>query len=191
MKKNELYVKLISGKDVCEVESQALITATDSKGIWCGKVDLAIRDKVGDYFHQSLFGHIRQKTGASMFEDGEVIEIFGNKSILNIGFDNIIFVIDDCSEPLSVIVEQGLEKANEDGYEVVSMSAIRAGESFGRKEKSFEEMAKEFSKGIRNFFKGKDKISIKRLLVLIYDKEDYKQLLIDEFSKSDDITVIL
>ena len=100
MKTNELYVKLISGKDVCEVKSQALITATDSKGIWCGKVDLAIRDKVGDYFHQSLFGHIRQKTGASMFEDGEVIEIFGNKDVLGIGFDNIIFVIDDCEEPL-------------------------------------------------------------------------------------------
>jgi O-acetyl-ADP-ribose deacetylase (regulator of RNase III) len=191
MKKNELYVKLISGKDVCEVESQALITATDSKGIWCGKVDLAIRDKAGDYFHQSLFGHIRQKTGAFMFEDGEVIEIFGNKSALNVGFNNIIFVIDDCVEPLSVIVEQALEKANEDGYEVVSMSAIRAGESFGRKEKTFEEMAKELSKGIHNFFKGKDKISIKKLLILTYDKENYKELLINEFSKVDDITVIL
>ena len=191
MKKNELYVKMISGKDVCEVESQALITATDPKGIWCGKVDLAIRDKVGDYFHRSLFGHIRQKTGASMFEDSEVIEIFGNKSVLNIGFDNIIFVIDACVEPLSVIIEQGLEKANEDGYEVVSMSAIRAGESFGKKEANYEEMAKEVAKGIHNFFKGKDEISLKKVLILTYDKEDYKKLLTEEFAKSDDINVLL
>ncbi len=191
MKKNELYVKMISGKGVCDVKSEALITATDSKGIWCGKVDIAIRDKAGDYFHQSLFGHIRQKTGASMFEDGQVIEIFGNKSILDIGFDNIIFVIDDCSEPLSVIVEKGLEKANKDGYKKVSMSAIRAGESFGRKEANYEEMAKEVAKGIHNFFKGKDEISLEKVLILTYDKEDYKKLLIEEFAKSDDINVLL
>ena len=53
-----------------------------------------------------------------------------------------------------------------DGYEVVSMSAIRAGESFGRKEKNFEEMAKEISKGIHEFFKGKDCISLKKILIL-------------------------
>jgi hypothetical protein len=105
-----------------------------------------------------------------MFENGQTIEIFGNKSILKIGFDNVIFIIDDCIEPLSTIIEQGLKKANEVGYEIVSMSAIRTGESFGKKEKRFEDMAKEISKGICNFFKDKDTFSIEKLLLLTYDK---------------------
>jgi len=50
----ELQVRLVANKSVCEVESEALITAVDSKGIWCGQVDMAIRDNVGNHYHQTL-----------------------------------------------------------------------------------------------------------------------------------------
>ncbi|MBZ4683610.1 MAG: hypothetical protein PWP46_1939 [Fusobacteriaceae bacterium] len=187
--KKQLLIRTVENKDVCEVESDALITAVDSKGIWCGQVDMAIRKNVGDYYHQALLGHIRQKTGASLFDDGQVILVEKDEG-MKTAFNNIIFVIDDLTKPLSEIVYNGLVKANEEEYKIVSMSSIRAGESFGKKEKTFEEMAKEVFKGIRKFLNETDEIKINRLLILTYDNEEYKNLLIKEFNTDEDLVAI-
>lgn len=185
----ELQVRLVANKSVCEVASEALITAIDSKGIWCGQVDLAIRESVGSYYHQCLLGHITQKSGRDMFVDGQVQEIRGDEKH-KATFNNIIFVIDDTIKPLSDIICAGLTKANENKYKVVSMSCIRAGESFGRKEKSFEEMAQQIYLGIRKFLKNEDTISIKRLLMLTYDNDDYRNLLLEAFAEDEAIVAI-
>ena len=185
----ELQVRLVANKSVCEVESEALITAIDSSGIWCGQVDLAIRENVGSYYHQHLLGHITQKSGRAMFEDGQVLEVRGDEKNRAV-FNNIIFVIDDTIRPLAEVVYAGLHKANEDRYRVVSMSCIRAGESFGRKEKSLEEMARQVYDGIRLFLNRAESIDLKRLLLITYDNDDYRSLLLDEFAKDEAVIAI-
>lgn len=185
----ELQVRLVAGKSVCEVESDVLITAVDSKGIWCGQVDMAIRDTVGNHYHQALLGHITQKSGLAMFQDGQVIEIEGEDGHKG-SFNNIIFVIDDTEKPLSEIIYAGLKKANDDKYEVASISAIRAGESFGRKEQSFEEMAVEVYKGIKLLLNSGVQINIKKLKMITYDNDKYRNLLIEEFGKDEAVVAI-
>ncbi len=185
----EVQVRLVENKSVCEVESEALITAVDSNGIWCGQVDLAIRKSVGDYYHQCLLGHVTQKSSRPMFVDGQVVEVFGDDNHKGV-FNNIIFVIDDTKIPLSEIIFAGLKKANLSNYKVVSMSCIRAGESFGRKEKSLKEMAHQVYEGIRQFLNYTDCINLKRLLITTYDNAEYKQLLLDEFAKDEQVVAI-
>lgn len=185
----ELQVKLVPDKCVCEVVSDSLITAVDSKGIWCGQVDVAIRENIGDYYHQALLGHITQKSGMPMFEDGQVLEIKGEENHKG-PFDNIIFVIDDVKKPLSEIIYNGLAKANKEGTKIVTMSCIRAGESYGKKETSFEEMATEVYKGIKLLLNNEPEINIKRLLMLTYDNYIYQSLLLKQFNKDEQVVAI-
>jgi O-acetyl-ADP-ribose deacetylase (regulator of RNase III) len=166
----ECEVHVIEG-DIAEVRADALITAINSGGEWHGGIDGVIRRCAGEMFHEQA----RQQ-----LPFGRRGVIIAQKRANHIGaFTNVVFVGDDLQFGLRHVVSAGLRGANEEGYETVSMPAIRTGVMLGAYEKTVESTVGQIALGMRDFFGHDDtrRLRIKKITVVTYrDPSVYKAL---------------
>ncbi|MGM0509282.1 MAG: hypothetical protein ACQERZ_09015 [Fusobacteriota bacterium] len=175
--KDYVLFEIVRG-DVCDVKAQALITAVDSGGLWCGQVDEAIRKGIGSYYHDGLINKMKVHNGP--FWDGEVVIIEGDEENTP-KFKDIIFVIDDFKKPLHEILEGAINKAIKTGYKKVILSAIRTGESFGKVEKSIEEVVNEVKESLKHIYRKHSGFPLDKIKFIAYNNREYEKELVKIF----------
>jgi O-acetyl-ADP-ribose deacetylase (regulator of RNase III) len=136
----------ISG-DITMVDSDAIITAINSGGLWFGGIDGAIRRVAGNMYHSQAMGKKLINLG--------VIVARGDHNNHKGKFDNVVFVVDDLRSELRDVIARGLEEADGAGFKKVTIPAIRTGVMLGAVEKSLEQVVDEYMKGIMRYVGGK------------------------------------
>ncbi len=105
----------------------ALITLVNSKGLWFGGVDGAIKRHSG-FYHDTLAQYMRtQRTfqSQSIFVNGSTQVHMGN-------FQHVVFVIDDLKMPLESLVFSALKECSERPFiKTVAMPVFRTGVAAG------------------------------------------------------------
>ncbi len=124
-------------------DADALITAINSGGMWFGGVDGAIMRVAGSQYH---------KQAATMkLNDLDTVIARGNRNSHSGHFDNVVFVIDDLKSDLHQVIFRGLDSADEAGFKVVTIPAMRTGVMLGVVEGSLKEVVNEMVKGIKKY----------------------------------------
>jgi len=144
--KKRMIIRRISG-DITRVESDAIITAINSSGLWFGGIDGAIRSVAGDMYH----GQVAQMLVQGELSDLKVVVATGDHSSHRGKFDNVVFVIDDLQSPLRQVITKGLEAADDAGFKKVAIPAIRTGVMIGVVEKNLRDVVHEYAAGIRDY----------------------------------------
>lgn len=137
-----IRIVIMSG-DITMIASDAIITAINSGGLWFGGIDGAIRKVAGNMYHA-------QASGKKLI-DLEVIIARGDHNHHVGKFDNVVFVVDDLRSELRGVIARGLEEADNAGFKNVTIPAIRTGVMLGAVEKSLEQVAGEYAKGIMRY----------------------------------------
>ena len=122
----------VTSEDITMEDADALITAINSSGMWFGGIDGAIQRVAGNQYHKQ----------ASMMElnDLNVIIARGDRGNHSGHFDNVIFVVDDLKSELHDVIFCGLYAADEAGFRLVTIPAIRTGVMLGVVEKSLKRL---------------------------------------------------
>lgn len=137
-----IEIKILSG-DITMEDADALITAINSGGMWFGGVDGAIMRVAGSQYH---------KQAATMkLNDLDTVIARGNRNSHSGHFDNVVFVIDDLKSDLHQVIFRGLDSADEAGFKVVTIPAMRTGVMLGVVEGSLKEVVNEMVKGIKKY----------------------------------------
>jgi len=154
--------------DITKIESDALITAVNSSGLWFGGVDMAIKRLAGDSFHGMLL-RCRPFNNLSAFSI--------SAPLLTCPFKHVIFVVDDLQTPLRNVVSKGLECANGFRYETVTIPVMRSGVMMGIVEKTKESVANQIQHGIDDFYGSICKPSVKEIKIVVYNDSEMVDLL--------------
>jgi len=114
-----IKVNVVDG-DIAATSAHALIAAINPGGMWFGGIDGVISRAAGDQFHG--------QAAAALRADPDVKVVVCKRLSWHYGqFVDVVFVIDDLDEPLYDVIHRGLAAANEVGYRLVSIPAIRFG----------------------------------------------------------------
>lgn len=172
-----ILIVRISG-DITRVDSDAIITAINSSGLWFGGIDGAIQRVAGSIYH----GQVAQKFAQGELSDLKVVVARGNHNDHKGKFDNVVFVIDDLKSELSNVIARGLEEADVAGFKKVTIPAIRTGVMLGAVETSLEQVVDEYVKGIRKYIIGKtvdhmQETGIKRITFVTYNNPELEDIL--------------
>ena len=155
--------------DIARIPADAIVTAINSGGMWFGGIDGVIQRNAGDQFHA-------QAQAEMPLSDGRVIIARGNGSGNRAQFKNVVFVVDDLRLPLREVIFRGLKAADEAGFRVVSLPAIRMGVMLGVVEKSVQEAGNETISGIRQFLASNPQ-HIEELHFVVYNDQDTQRVL--------------
>jgi O-acetyl-ADP-ribose deacetylase (regulator of RNase III) len=137
----------VVGGDITQIPTDAIMTAINSGGLWFGGIDSAIQKVAGNHYHA--------QAGANMpLSDLQSLVAKGDKANHRGQFNDVVFVVDDLKSPLELIIYQGLETANQEGYHKLLLPAVRMGVMAGVVEKTSEEAILRIKNGI-NAFMGK------------------------------------
>lgn len=157
-------IKTIIAGDISKVESNAIITAINSSGMWFGGIDGVIQRVVGNHFHSQASNKMPIKNEDVIFAKGK-----GTSA-----FENVIFVVDDLQSPLRNIIYNGLIEANKNQCKVVSIPAIRTGVMLGEVEKNMKEAVHEIATGIKNFENEfSNSTNIEEVIFVVYQNPDF------------------
>jgi O-acetyl-ADP-ribose deacetylase (regulator of RNase III) len=129
--------------DITMIDSDAIITAINSGRLWFGGIDGAIRKVAGNIYHVQVPN--------VELTDLDIIIARGDHNNHKGKFDNVVFVVDDLRSELSDVIAIGLEEADTAGFKKVTIPAIRTGVMLGAVEKSLEQVADEYMKGIMRY----------------------------------------
>jgi len=141
----------ISG-DITMINSDAIITAINSGGLWFGGIDGAIQRVAGSMYHaQAIAKKFQDQALGKKLIDLEVIVARGDHNHHTGKFDNVVFVVDDLRSELRGVIARGLEEADNAGFKNVTIPAIRTGVMLGVVEKSLEQVVDEYVKGIMRY----------------------------------------
>ncbi len=155
--------QIISG-DISSIESDALITAVNSSGMWFGGIDGVIRRAAGNFFHQQLASNLSSLSdGKAFFAPGEKLKHQGK-------FKNVIFVIDDLQMKLHQIVLEGLKEAEKRQTGHVTIPTIRMGVMLGVVEKTEDEALEQIAMAIRVFEKSNPTF-VKQISFVVYQNQ--------------------
>ncbi len=135
-----MNVRVIPG-DISRIQSDALITAINSSGMWFGGIDRVIQQNAGSMFHD-------QARGKSLSQGTTVYA--PQTAPHNGGFEDVIFVVDDLEAPLRTVIRAGLDQANTAGAGTVSLPMIRTGVMLGAVEETREEALREIVQGVKD-----------------------------------------
>jgi O-acetyl-ADP-ribose deacetylase (regulator of RNase III) len=148
--------------DITKVETDAIITLINRQCNWNGSLDHAIMNVAGAQYHNQA-RKVFETTG---LQNGQVI--ISNKQTCHAGrFENVIFVVDDLTSPLSELLYKGLIAAKEQGYNHVAIPLLRTGTNKGKVEKSVLEVIHQINIAFKKF-KGKSKMTI---TIVCYEKD--------------------
>lgn len=169
---NKLFRKMniqVKNGDLTQTPANALITAINSGGMWFGGIDGAIQRAAGDMFHSQARAALPLSHGATVVAKG------GSQ---NRGkFENVVFVIDDLSGPLSEIIKNGLTSASKAGFQSVTLPTIRMGVMLGVVEKSKEEAVNQMVSGVASFVNENPGTSVSSITFVVYVDPDTEDLL--------------
>jgi O-acetyl-ADP-ribose deacetylase (regulator of RNase III) len=161
-------VSVISG-DIAKIQSDALITAINSGGLWFGGIDGVINRVAGNHFHS-------QAESAMPLTDGQTVVARGNGHSSRAAFGNVVFVIDDLKRPLHEIIYNGLKAASDAGFKSVSLPTVRMGVMLGVVEKSEHEAVAEMAKGVKSFLTESPN-SLNNITFVVYGAPDIRTML--------------
>lgn len=156
-----MKVNVVSG-DISKVKSDSMITAINSSGMWFGGIDGVIRRTRGNIFHSSLAMKNELKEGVAYFIPG---------TSTHDSFENVIFVIDNLKLKLHEIIFSGLECAEKNEQEKVTLPTIRMGVMLGVVEKSEDEAIDEMVKGVE-MFKKPTPLFVKEIEFVVYGNNE-------------------
>lgn len=162
-------VSVVSG-DIARVDSDALVTAINSVGMWFGGIDGVISRVAGSLFHA-------QAGGAMPLKDGQTVIARSNGHDHDGAFKNVVFVVDDLQQPLRQVIYNGLKTASEAGFAKVSLPTIRMGVMLGEVEKSLDEAVSEMATGIRKFLTDYPKTPVQDIIFVVYNDQRTQSLL--------------
>ena len=162
-------LKVLEG-DIAQVESDAIITAVNSEGMWFGGVDGVIQRAAGGFFHAQAQKKLPLKQGDTVVANGASHEHRG-------AFTNVVFVIDDLQAPLAEVVENGLSAASKAGFASVTVPTIRMGVMLGAVEKSAAEAIDQMGQGVDAFLRKNIGTSIKSISFVVYRDPETAALL--------------
>jgi len=137
-----IRIARISG-DITMIDSDAIITAINSGGLWFGGIDGAIRRVAGNMYHSQAM--------EKKLIDLKVIVARGDHNNHKGKFDNVVFVVDDLRSELRGVIARGIEEADNAGFKKVTIPAIRTGVMLEAVEKSLEQVVNEYMKGIMRY----------------------------------------
>jgi len=137
-----IEISITSG-DITMEDSDALITAINSSGMWFGGIDGAIQRVAGYQYH-------KQATTMEL-NDLDVVVARGDRNNHNGHFDNVVFIVDDLKSELRQVIFRGLDASDEAGFKVVTIPAIRTGVMLGVVERSLKEVVNEWIYGIKKY----------------------------------------
>lgn len=167
-------VRIVSG-DIASVEADALITAINSGGVWCGGIDGVIMRTAGEMFHQ-------QAANASPLTHGQTVVARSNGTQHAGAYRNVVFVVDDLRGALRDIIYNGLKAAAEAGFRTVSLPTIRMGVMLGQVERSAGEAVEEMAVGVTRFFKENPGSDLQSITFVVYNDPGTQRLLTEAFS---------
>jgi O-acetyl-ADP-ribose deacetylase (regulator of RNase III) len=159
----------VKSEDITQTHADALITAINSGGMWFGGIDGAIQRVAGNLFHD-------QATAALPLSHGATVLAKGNSQSRG-KFQNVVFVIDDLTGPLSQIITNGLNAASKAGLQSVVLPTIRMGVMLGVVEKSKEEAVSEMVSGVARFFEENPETSVTSITFVVYIDPETEDLL--------------
>jgi O-acetyl-ADP-ribose deacetylase (regulator of RNase III) len=133
----------VTSGDIAMEDADALITAINSDGIWYGGIDRAIMRVAEGQYHSQAAQH--------KLNDLDVVVARGDRNNHIGHFDNVIFVVDDLKSELHDVVFRGLHAADEAGFKVVTIPAIRTGVMLGVVERSLKEVVNEMVDGVKTY----------------------------------------
>ena len=139
--KTGLYV--VQG-DITQILTDAIMTAINSGGMWCGGVDDAMQRVAGDQYHT-------QAAKAMPLSDLQTVIAKGNASNHRGKFNDVVFVVDDLKSSLDKVVYTGLEAAHKEGYGQLLLPVMRMGVMAGVVERTPEETIAKLGQGIERF----------------------------------------
>jgi O-acetyl-ADP-ribose deacetylase (regulator of RNase III) len=146
-KMNAKKVNVIQG-DITQVASDALIKSISHCGWATSNLDIAIKQQFGDHFH-------KQVEEATSLKEGMTVVAHGTGNTDD-SFAAIVFVVDDATMPLSLIVCNALSAANRQGFKNVTLPALRTGILFSKKreqtlQEALAEIANQLADGVKAF----------------------------------------
>lgn len=141
-------VKVVSG-DIAQVNADALITAIRIDGSWCsnlqcGCIDSVIQRAAGKQFHEQI-------ATATLLSGGQTIVARNDGPTHGGAFANVVFVVDDYSQPLRRVIYSALAAASDAGLRTVSLPMIRMGAALGLVEATVDEVINEVAQGTKTF----------------------------------------
>lgn len=136
-----LTINVVEG-DITLEPADALITATNSRGIWVGGVDKAIKSVAGNLFHGQL-------DRAMPLEEGQTILARGMGHRGN--FHSVLFVVDNLVQPLSRVALTALRAAESAGLHRLTLPMMRTGAQLGRVEPTAEIAVQRLAQAVKAF----------------------------------------
>lgn len=107
--------------NIVQVPADGLITAFHPNELLIGKIDSAIQHVAGVIFHNQLNASLQ------VSPDSEVFVVNDNQARHMGTFQNVVFVVDNPREPLSVIIRRALTVASTGRMKSVTIPLIRLG----------------------------------------------------------------
>lgn len=111
-------VNVVDG-DITQVQTNALITAINSGGMWFGGLDGAIQRSSGSMFHEQAYA-------AMPLSDGQIVYAPEQRPH-NGKFEAVLFVVDDLQLPLYDLITRALEATMNHELMSVNIPTIRTG----------------------------------------------------------------
>lgn len=146
------------------IVAQALVTAINSYGKWTGYIDQVIQGYADRLFH-------RQAERRQPLEDGDVVIAKRRTRTHGGAADDVIFVVDDCEQPLSALIAETLAVAEEGNYQSLVIPAIRCGKATGNFENTKFEAVTSLCDGILNFLRADEKRQVRHVTICVLDTD--------------------
>lgn len=170
-------VSVVQG-DITTVPSDALIKSISHCGWAESNLDINIKQSFGNHFHA-------QVAEATSLGEGKTIVAQGTGDP-NDAFANIVFVVDDATLPLSLIVCNALCAANKQGYKNVTLPALRTGMLFTKKkeqslQEALAEIADQLAEGVKAFLCQKS--GIESITFVLKNDPSFEALLLEALER--------
>lgn len=163
----------VQGGDIASVKSDVLVTAVNSGGMWFGGIDEVIRCAAGNMFHGQLT-HQRLEDGKAIYTPAPA----GHDG----NFKDVVFVVDDCRQPLHKVVLAGLSCAEQEKLSFVSLPTLRTGVMSGMYEKTLEEALDQTAEAIR-LFEDMQPDYVRRIQIVVFRNPEAEQYLTKKLSE--------
>lgn len=148
--------------DITRIKTDAIITLITPQGDWYGGLDRAIRNVAGNLYHNQAWKVFE----ASGFQNGQVV--VAKKVRAHTGrFENVIFVVDDLTSPLSELLYKGLMAAKEQGYNHIAIPLVHTDATSGAVENNVGEVIDQMKIALKKF-RNKSRMTIS---IVVYNDE--------------------
>jgi O-acetyl-ADP-ribose deacetylase (regulator of RNase III) len=153
-----LIIDAIEG-DITHEPADALITATNSRGMYLGRVDKAINSVAGNLFHNQVDRAMPLSEGQTILARG-----MGHGG----SFHSVLFVVDNLVRPLNRVALTALRAAESAGIHRLTLPMMRTGAQLGRVEPTAEIAVHRLAQAVKAFAASNPR-SVSSIRFVIFD----------------------